>query len=390
MRSNDIEIPRIRRPWFRQISVLSRIAFAVSMLAGVVELFVLAFAAAPIGGFVAIVTAMAGVLVSRRYPWVGLLLVLAGVVLDAVFWDPLVIWTMAVFTVFAMALRGASAFGAGIVTGAVAFGASVYANNAGLFDPAAISGFFASVTAAAIGNAIRNRDRYWTAQDERARDAIAAREVETHRRVVEERLRIARDLHDVVGHEVAVISMNLGVAEVSLPTGSEKSRRAIESARAGVQAVLHETQSILNVLREGAEDEYGDNAVPGVARLSELVDSYRSIGLQVNAQISVDAANLDPTVDVAVYRIVQEALTNSHRHGDGAVRLEISSTREHVLVDVSNHRNAGAPLRPEGSGLGLVGMRERVTSAGGSLEVDDNGHRFCVRARVPAQGRQRR
>lgn len=381
----------IRRPWFRQVVTLDRIALVVSILAVCTEALRMVAEAAPIGGYVAIAVTALGVAISRRYAWAGLTVVLAGSVIDAIFWDPLVPWTIAVFTVFSMTLRGTSGLGTGLAAGSVAYAASVYADSAGFLDSAAVAGFASAIAAAAAGNAVRNRDRYWKALEERALDAIAARESETNRRVAEERLRIARDLHDMVGHEVAVVSMNLGVAEVNLPPDSERSRQALDAARVGVAAVLNETQSILNILR-GDSSTVEDQAqpVPGVDQISGLIDSYRRIGLKVHAEIDTVVDKLDPTVDAAIYRIVQEALTNAHRHGDSDVDLTIRSAGGFFVVEVANRRvSIGSRNRP-GEGYGLVGMRERATSAGGVLDIGGDETMFTVKATIPTHGRSTR
>ncbi|WP_185993348.1 sensor histidine kinase [Rhodococcus sp. KBS0724] len=378
----------IRRPWFRQASTLDRIALVVSILAVCTEAYRMVVEAAPLGGYVAIAVTALGVAISRRYSWAGLIVVLAGSVIDAVFWDPLVPWTVAVFTVFSLTLRGTSGLGAGLAAGSVAYAASVYANSAGFFDAAAIAGFASAIAAAAAGNAVRNRDRYWKALEERALDAIAARESETNRRVAEERVRIARDLHDMVGHEIAVVNMNLGVAEVNLPPDSQRSRDALDAARAGVTAVLRETQSILQVLRGGSsavEDQ--TQPVPGVDQISGLIDSYRRIGLKVNAEIDTVVDKLDPTVDTAIYRIVQEALTNAHRHGNSDVDLAIKSAAGFIVAAVTNRRSSTGSRNLPGEGYGLVGMRERATSAGGVLDIGGDETMFTVTATVPIHGR---
>lgn len=257
-----------------------------------------------------------------------------------------------------------------------------------IFDAAAIAGFASAIAAAAAGNAVRNRDRYWKALEERALDAIAARESETNRRVAEERVRIARDLHDMVGHEIAVVNMNLGVAEVNLPPDSQRSRDALDAARAGVTAVLRETQSILQVLRGGSsavEDQ--TQPVPGVDQISGLIDSYRRIGLKVNAEIDTVVDKLDPTVDTAIYRIVQEALTNAHRHGNSDVDLAIKSAAGFIVAAVTNRRSSTGSRNLPGEGYGLVGMRERATSAGGVLDIGGDETMFTVTATVPIHGR---
>ncbi|MGG7100099.1 sensor histidine kinase [Rhodococcus sp. 24CO] len=378
----------IRRPWFRQVEALDRIALVVSILAVCTEAFRMVAESAPLGGYVAIAVTALGVAISRRYAWAGLTVVLAGSVIDAIFWDPLVPWTVAVFTVFSLTLRGTSGLGTGLAAGFVAYAASVYADSAGLLDSAAVAGFASAIAAAAAGNALRNRERYWKALEERALDAIATRESETNRRVAEERLRIARDLHDMVGHEVAVVSMNLGVAEVNLPPGSQRSRQALDAARVGVAAVLNETQSILNILRgDSSAIEDQTQPVPGVDQISGLIDSYRRIGLNVSAEIDTVADKLDPTVDAATYRIVQEALTNAHRHGDSDADLTIRSAGGFIVIEVTNRRGSAGSRNRLGEGYGLVGMRERATSAGGVLDIGGDETMFTVKATIPTQGR---
>ncbi|WP_161965483.1 sensor histidine kinase [Rhodococcus sp. P1Y] len=377
--------PRVRRPWFRRIPVLSESAFVVSLMAGAVELAVLVAGSGTPGGYVALAVAMCGVVLARSHPWVGLILVLLGIVVDALFWDPLVMWTIATFTVFTMTLRGMSVIGTGLTTAAVAFGASVYANDAGLFDAAAILGFSVCLAAAATGNAVRSRDLYWNALDDRARDAASARHNEVNRRVAEERVRIARDLHDMMGHEVAVLSMNLGMAEVALPPEADRSRVAIASARVGVQTILEETQSILRVLRGGVEDSPAAEVVPSVWRLETLLASFRGAGLDINDAVSVDPGCLAPAVDVALYRVMQEALTNAHRHGNGSASVHIDTVDNRILMRVSNIRGSESNGGRARDGYGLVGMRERVTSVGGQLRIGTAADEFVVEAEFPSQ-----
>ena len=223
---------------------------------------------------------------------------------------------------------------------------------------------------------------------EQARVAIGTREVEATRRVTEERLRIARDLHDVIAHQVAMLSVHLGVAEVALPDGAQSSRQALASARSCGRTVIHETQRILALLRR-AEDAVDDEALrptPALSGLGPLIASFESVGLNIDCSIDIPAEFADPSIGVTVYRVVQEGLTNANRYGDGTATVDMRMRNGQFCVTVQNPVG-DSPRGPDhGSGLGLVGMRERVESFGGRLTVDDDGGRFQVRAEFGPMG----
>jgi signal transduction histidine kinase len=214
---------------------------------------------------------------------------------------------------------------------------------------------------------------------QRAVDAEAAADLAVERGVAEERLRIARDLHDAVGHEVAVISMNLGAAEVQLPDGSAGARAALTAARVGVKGVLNEIQQILDVLRRG---DAGADAAPvaDVGQISDLVNTLQAAGTPISASID-HIGLLNPGVSAAAFRIAQEALTNAQRHGTGPIRLSVSSDAHEVIIDVQNARPSHEPAR-RGSGYGLTGMKERAESVGGRLEVIADAKTFHIRAHL--------
>jgi signal transduction histidine kinase len=298
----------------------------------------------------------------------------------AVGWDPLVPWTMTVFATFLFTLRGLPGLPAGVLVAAANFTSVAVFLGEGPANVYATVSAISALAAAAAGSAIRGHRQYWDELEKRAQDAVANRELEVEHRVAEERLRIARDLHDVVGHEVAVISMHLGAAEIHLPPGADASRTDLNAAREGVQSVLRETQGILAVLRVGPEE---DSLMPaaGYAGIADLVERFRSAGLEVDSDIGQAPTALSPTVSTAAYRIAQEALTNAHRHGVGSVRLRVGVDDGCVTVEASN-RTRGARAGPDqaGNGYGLVGMRERAVSANGRLDVDTIDGFFRVRA----------
>ncbi|QSB24290.1 sensor histidine kinase [Curtobacterium sp. 24E2] len=255
--------------------------------------------------------------------------------------------------------------------------------------PTALGALISVVAAAAIGSGLRVQHQYRASLEQRAADAVATRELEAERRVAEERVRIARDLHDVIGHEIAVVSMQLGVAEVTLPAGADEARRALDAARDGVRNVLTETQHVLTVLRSasssGADLDDPTAPAPGIAQLPGLVASYERIGLDVDARLD-DVGPVSVPIGVTVYRVLQESLTNAHRHGEGRTTVTLARAGDDLVLEVCNPRRrtpADEPVAGRTGGLGLVGMRERVAAVGGSVQAAADGVLFVVRVHLP-------
>jgi signal transduction histidine kinase len=251
--------------------------------------------------------------------------------------------------------------------------------------------------AVAAGDLLRTRREAIAAADERARRAEETREEEARRRVAEERLHIARELHDVVAHRMAVVNVQAGVAEHLLRSQPDDAAAALRVARSSAQAALDDLGSILNVLRSAGESDASVEPAPMLTELTALIDSYRDAGLAVEYETSGVPRPLADTTQLALYRTVQEALTNAHKYGDGHVRLRISHATEGVDVELINPV-ALPPVRDvtprsdaasEAGGFGLLGMRERVLAAGGSLRVGPDGeNRFAVRAHFPSEEKQ--
>jgi signal transduction histidine kinase len=237
--------------------------------------------------------------------------------------------------------------------------------------------------AAAVGDAARTHRAYVAEVEERAHRAERTREDEARRRVTDERLRIARELHDVVAHHIAVISVQAGAAAHVLQRHPEQVGPVLEHIRAASDTVLKEIQSVVGVLRSTDEHE-STEPTPGLARLPELLATLETSGFPVQHRQVGAARELPAMVDLAAYRIVQEALTNAHRYGDGSARLDISYTSGDIELEICNEmRHAG--VTGSGSGYGLLGMRERATAAGGSVIACPVGpHVFRVHAVLPA------
>ena len=224
--------------------------------------------------------------------------------------------------------------------------------------------------------------------EERAENAERTREEAARRRAVEERLRIARELHDSLTHSISVICVQSGVAvHLARKRGEEVSPALLAIQEASADAA-RELRITLGVLRS---DENGDGS--GLGQLDSLVSRARAAGLPVTVTVTGAERALPLAVDQAAYRIVQEALTNVSRHaGPACASVELHYTPGALAVQVDDDGNGAgagvlAELRPAAHGLGLLGMRERVTALGGRLHAaprEDGG--FRVRAELPARG----
>jgi signal transduction histidine kinase len=235
--------------------------------------------------------------------------------------------------------------------------------------------------------------------EQRAEEAERTRDEAAQRRAMEERLRIARELHDSLTHSISVIQVQAGVAvHLARKRGEDVPPALLAIQEAGADAV-RELRATLGVLRS---EEDGDGS--GLSQLDSLVARARAVGLPVTVTVTGAQRTLPPEVDQAAYRIVQEALTNVSRHaGDACASVRLHYTPEALSIQVDNDGNdtssstststststsvsAGVGARSSGPGLGLVGMRERVSALGGRLHAgpqDDGG--FRVRAELPAR-----
>jgi signal transduction histidine kinase len=225
---------------------------------------------------------------------------------------------------------------------------------------------------------------WWRARRERASEARAAR-VETERRQVsEERLRIARDLHDSLGHHLSMINVQAGVAHTLFDQDPEQARTALAAIKSSSRELLAEMRTTLGVLR-GIDEAPARHPTPGLERLHALASENRAAGLEVD--LDVDAGlHPGPTIDRAVYRIVQEALTNVRRHAAaGRAEVRVHAVGPVLEIEVlDNGLGASAGGAESASGNGIPGMRERATALGGSLDAGTRPRGgFRVRARLP-------
>ncbi len=236
------------------------------------------------------------------------------------------------------------------------------------------------------GEVSRDRRERLLAERERAAQAERTREEAAWRRITEERLRIARELHDVLAHSISVINLQAGVSEHLIERDPEQARIALGAIRRASKDALVELRGMLGVLR-GVDDEGRPlPPAPGLNRLNELVDRAREARLEVSMSLPEEQRELPGGVDLTVYRIVQESLTNVIRHAQARrACVTIDFDDRDIVVEVVDD-GAGVPAgTPVSEGNGMVGMRERVLIAGGEFCAGPaEGRGFRVRARIPA------
>lgn len=247
----------------------------------------------------------------------------------------------------------------------------------------AVFGALAFVTGLSVR--IWRQGRARVAEEEQVASAERGR-----RRMLEERARIARELHDIVAHHMSVIAVQASTAEYRVEGIGEAAREEFRSISAQARESLAEMRRLLSVLRR--EDEAGvREPLPGPEALAGLVESVDRSGTPTRLEIAGLPEDLPETVALTVYRVVQEALSNVVRHAAGAsTEVEVRGGGESVVVTVVNAAVQGgvASPEPDGTGLGLVGMRERVVLVGGTLEAgptEEGG--FRVRAELPTGAR---
>ncbi|MFI5682515.1 sensor histidine kinase [Streptomyces sp. NPDC051636] len=244
---------------------------------------------------------------------------------------------------------------------------------------------------ATAGDAVRSRRAVVQAIRERAERAERTREEEARRRVAEERLRIARDLHDVVAHHIALVNVQAGVAAHVMDKRPDQAREALAHVREASRSALNELRATVGLLRQSGDPEAPTEPAPGLNRLEDLADTFRNAGLRVEVARADQGTELPAAVDLAAYRIIQEALTNVQKHAGPHATAEVSVVRvgPHVEVTVLDDGHPGEESAPAtGGGHGLLGMRERVTALRGTLTTGPRyGGGFRVQAILPIKTR---
>ncbi|MBY8871698.1 sensor histidine kinase [Micromonospora sp. PLK6-60] len=233
-----------------------------------------------------------------------------------------------------------------------------------------------------LGALVRSRRAYAAEVRHRLAQGERERELEAERRVAEERLRIAREVHDTVGHAIATITVQSAAALHLLDRDPARAREALTAIRGTGKAALAELRTTLEVLRGDADTPAADRDV-GLHRLPDLLAAVRAAGLRIEFDSDADGLRLADPVDHAAYRILQESLTNVLRHAGPQARAEVRlrAAPETLTIEVGDDGVGGGAA---GGGRGLAGMRERARALGGSFDAGpgpDGG--FRVRAALP-------
>jgi len=221
---------------------------------------------------------------------------------------------------------------------------------------------------------------------ERMAQVRRARQQEARRQADEERLRIARELHDVLAHSISLINVQSGVALHLIDEQPEQARVALEAINDASADALQEVRSVLGVLRGDGEHPPRSPAA-GLSQLDELVSGASAAGVRVSLEVHGERRPLPASVDLAAFRIVQESLTNVVRHsGAGAVAIDLTYGDAELTVEVQDDGQGGGTREESGGGNGIAGMRERAAALGGELDagpLPSGG--FRVRARLPVR-----
>jgi signal transduction histidine kinase len=358
-------------------------AFAVPLLAGLVTQVAANPARALAGAVIALAAAAPLFLLRSRLTLPLAAVATAGLVLIGTGDSRDVVWISAVV------LAAWSALAGGIAAGIVYWAASLLLFGAEYLwvdrDPG-WAPWTAGVTVGLFGAALIQRQLVLVEQLRAAQAGLAERSR------AEERNRIARELHDVIAHSLTVSLLHVTSARLAVEHDPADAARALAEAERLGRESLAEVRATIGLLRPAAGDGAGPDGiappVPGLDQVARLVAQLRETGADIGLTIDEDTAAWPATTGSAVYRIVQEALTNAARHATGrpvTVRVAVTRGQVEVVVD-----SAGPPGQDSGAGLGLVSMRERAQAVGGTCTAGPGGSGWLVHAALPRHARAER
>ena len=332
-------------------------------------------------------------LVRRRYPRAVLILTVLGIFsYYALGFPPIGISLPAMGAIYSAAeqdrTRAAVTAGAVLVAVSAYFRISEGQPQSYLFSYELVTNLALIAAGIALGVVVRMQ-RETRLQQERL-NALAASERARHAEALvhAERMRMARDLHDVIGHTMSVISLHSNVAAEAIGHDDGAASRSVEQIRAAASETMKELRSTVRLLRSPHSDVDVRSSV-GLDGVGRLAEAARETGLAVDLAITVVPGELSTTIEAAAYRILQESLTNVLRHsGASAVKIGAGVDRGILTLEVTDNgiQRAGAGAAQASTGHGIIGMRERAAALGGSLSfTGPSADGFSVRAQLPAR-----
>lgn len=334
-------------------------------------------------GLLIVVAAMAAT-AARRFPVPALLVAAA---MDAVpYWAPVsglgyhLSFMICLFMVVSRCPRR-TAVVAALLTYVIQVGLMAYEKNWRFDDVFVLYTATSNLLAIALGVAVRSRRATVAALQARAEEAERSRDSEARKRVAEDRLRVARDLHDSVAHQIAVMNLNTTVATAALPNRPDDAKQALAVIHNAGRSVLASIGDLLTGLREDNWDDLEPSY--GLDELQVLVDEFRILMPAVTLDLSTPPQENSHKVSATTYLVVREGLTNAYKHGDHdtpvQVKVNLGTNVDSVWM-LNTVRDATSAFS---EGFGLQGMRERVTALGGQLQVSSSDRTFTVLAQVP-------
>jgi signal transduction histidine kinase len=234
-----------------------------------------------------------------------------------------------------------------------------------------------------VGSYVQTRRAYTAELLARSERLEREREERARMAVIEERGRIARELHDVAAHDLSAIVVQAGAADRLVDGDPEAAKATLRAIRAQGRDTMSALRQLVGIMRDSESDTADRFPQPTLRRLDDLLASARDVGMAIEVTTTGDAKALPPAVDLTGYRVVQEALTNARRHAPGAV-VTVAITYGADALNIAVENRTDPAQRITGDGHGLVGMRERVRQVGGTLLVGaDARSRWRVEARMP-------
>ncbi|MGP4047756.1 sensor histidine kinase [Streptomyces sp. 2A115] len=378
--------PRPRGMWWRE-GAITATAFALCLLGGALRDDGRGLSAPPAAAYFIAVVSCAALPVRHRAPLIAMAVTTAsGVLVPALglLLSPLVV-APAVITAYSLTVRTerhavsavALTSGALLVAFAPVFGALSWKDASRM---GAVVAF--PMAAGVLAHSVQNRRAYLAAVEERARRAEESRDSEARRRVAEERVRIARELHDLVAHQITLANAQATVAAHLFDARPEQTRKSLKELVETTSDALDDLRATVGLLRQSGDAAAPAEPAPGLSRLPTLLDSFRRAGLEVSVHQEGTARPLPPGLDLTAFRIVQEALTNVTKHaGTGSARVRLAWNRDRVTITVADDGGGGRTAQTASTGpsaptvgnrppgYGLIGMRERATAVGGHLSA---------------------